>query len=420
MTAVTTATGSLHISDEFEPLQERLEKIAPLLAEHGAQIDETGELTAEVVQALRDSGVLKVTVPEVFGGYEFSPRQIIQTVERLARAEASTAWVVMALGMETGTTAAYLGEETARELYGHGEHPLHAGQGTKPGTAQKVEGGYRVSGSWSFASGIHFASRTQTAAFCPETGQALMTTIPVSEATLIENWDVMGLKATRSIDYTYQDVFVPEEHTWPAATTQVNTGGAVYSIGVVNFSGLGHSGWALGASRRLLDELAAHARKRSGGPGSSVDNGQFHAAYAEAEARLRSARAFLLDVWRENEETLDRGELLSTEQETLTRLALNNATWTAHHVAQTAHTWSTTSAIRPGALQRYFRDVNTGTQHVTSSPLVLQGCGRQLAGLAPGEQWLFLELVPEDGTAENASADVPSAEVDAQTTGTGG
>lgn len=392
MTAAT-ATGTLHVSDEFEPLLARLEALAPLLAEHGPRIDDEAALTPEVQTALRDSGVLLMTVPTAFGGYEFSPRQIIQVIERLARADASTAWVVMALELETGTTAAYLAPEAAHELYGHGDHPLHAGQGTKPGIARKVDGGYRISGSWSFASGIPLATRLQTAAFCQETGEAILASIPVSEATLVDNWDVLGLKATRSIDYTLDDVFVPELHTWPAATTNVRTGGSVFAMGIVNMSGLGHAGWALGVGRRLLDEVAAHARSRFGRPGSSVDNGQFHAAFAEAEARLRSARSFVLDVWADNERTLDAGELLSTEQETLARLALNNATWSAQQAAMVSYTWATTTALRSGTIQRYFRDVHAGTQHVTSSPVVLQACGRQLAGLAPDERWMFLELV---------------------------
>jgi alkylation response protein AidB-like acyl-CoA dehydrogenase len=393
MPVSTAPRTTLHVSDDFEPLMERIDAILPLIAESGAQNDLDGRLTPEVEQALAATGVYGMTVPVELGGYEFSPTQVIRAVEKLARADASTAWVTMALQMETGSTAAYLEPETARTLYAAG-FPLHAGQGTKPGIAKPVEGGYRLSGSWSFASGMPHASRLQTAAIVRETGESLMITVPVSESTPIDNWDVMGLKATGSIDYDLDDVFIPAEHVWPAATMEPRTGGSLYRIGIVNLSGLGHAGWALGVARRMLDEMAALAQQKTGSRGATVDSAQFYAEFAQAEAKARSARAWLLEVWAGNEATLDAGLPLTTEQETLIRLALTNATWMAHEVTMTVYKWAGTAALRSGTLQRYFRDMHAGTQHVTSGPGVLQGCGQMLAGLAPGTQWMFLDLVP--------------------------
>ena len=63
-----------------------------------------------------------------------------------------------------------------------------------------------------------------------------------------------------------------------------------------------------------------------------------------------------------------------------------------HAVGQTVYKWAGTTALRRGALQRYFRDLHAGTQHVTSGPVVLQSCGKWLSGLAPDAQWVFLEL----------------------------
>jgi len=143
----------------------------------------------------------------------------------------------------------------------------------------------------------------------------------------------------------------------------------------------------------MLDEMKELARKKSGTPGTSVDTDQFAAEYAKAEATLRSARAFVFDVWSDNEATLDSGELLSSEQETLTRLALNNATWSSHEVCMTVYKWAATAALRHGDLQRFFRDMHAGTQHITSAPPVYAAVGRELAGLAKGKKWLFLNLV---------------------------
>lgn len=393
MTEQTLATSRLHVSDEFDALMERLDAITPLLKANADANEAGGRLTPEVEAALKESGAYKVGIPRSLGGYEFSPRQVIQAIEKISYADASAGWVFMALQMITGTTAAWLPEEATAELFPNGDqYALIAGQGTRLGKAVKADGGYRLSGSWSFASGMHQATHIHTAAFCEETGQALVFTLPKEQATLIDNWDVMGLRATGSIDYVIEDVFVPESYVYEVSTMDSLNGGAIYHLGLANMSGICHTGWALGVARRVLDELKDLARKKSGAPGATVDTDQFHAAFAQAEAKLRSARALVMETWADNEATLDRGELLSTEQETLTRLTLNNTTWSAHDVVMTVYKWAATAALRSGDLQRFFRDMHAGTQHVTSGPVVLQNCGRHLAGLAPNAHWVFLEL----------------------------
>ncbi|PRX49567.1 alkylation response protein AidB-like acyl-CoA dehydrogenase [Prauserella shujinwangii] len=401
MTATETATTGradapgLHVSDEFDALLDRLDGIAPLLADDAEESEELGRLAESSVRALWDTGAFRVGIPRELGGYEFSPRQVIETIARISAADASAGWTFMALQMVTGTTAAYLGEVAARDLFPdvpNGRHALIAGQGTKLGTAERVEGGYRITGHWHFASGIAHATHVHTAAFCAETGQALVFTLPKEQTTLIDNWDVLGLRATGSIDYTCAERFVPDSHVYEIATMEARHGGALYRMGLANMAGVCHTGWALGVGRRLLDELKALAGKKTGTPNAAVDTQQFHAEYADAESKLRSARAWAMDVWADNEATLGAGRLLDTEQETVTRLMLNNTTWSVHAVGQTVHKWAATAALRRGPLQRYLRDLHSGTQHVTSSPVVLQNCGRWLSGLAPRSRWVFLDL----------------------------
>ncbi|NKQ51384.1 acyl-CoA dehydrogenase [Amycolatopsis sp. K13G38] len=387
--------GQLHVSDEFDALMARLDGIAGVLEDNADQGEEIGRLTDEAAKALKETGAFRVGVPRALGGYEFSPRQVIDTIAKITYTDASAGWAFMAVQMVTGTTAAYLGEKAAGVLFPDvrsGHHALIAGQGTKLGKAVTAEGGYRISGHWHFASGIPMCSHIHTAAFCEQTGEALVFTLPVEQATLIDNWDVMGLRATASIDYTVDDVFVPEEFVYPIATMDVRLGGAIYRMGLANMAGICHTGWAFGVGRRMLDEMRALAAKKTGNPGATVDTHQFYAEYAQAEAKLRAARAWAMEVWADNEATLDRGEKLSTEQETVTRLMLNNATWSVHAAGLAAYKWAGTAALRRGALQRFFRDLHAGTQHVTSGPGVLQGCGKWLAGLAPDAHWEFLEL----------------------------
>jgi alkylation response protein AidB-like acyl-CoA dehydrogenase len=232
-----------------------------------------------------------------------------------------------------------------------------------------------------------------------ETGRPLIFTLPKSECTMVDNWDVMGLRATSSDDYTIEDVFVPDAYVYEVTTKTPLHGGAIYEVGLANMSGIQHGGWALGMGKRLLEEMRKLAKVKSQRAGDGTTTDQFYAEYAQAEAKMRGARALLMQTWADNEETMDRGEPLSTHQESLTRLSLNHATWSAHDVCMTVYKWAGTTALREGDLQRYFRDMHAGTQHMSSGPGVLQQCGRQLAGLAEGSRWVFFSL-EEPATAQ--------------------
>ncbi|MBF6541544.1 acyl-CoA dehydrogenase family protein [Nocardia brasiliensis] len=391
-----TASARLHISKEFPAMLERIDALAESIEANAAAAAERGSLTDDVAQDLLAAGIVRAGLPENLGGYEFSPLQLIQTIERLSYHDASAGWTMMVLQMVTGTTAAYLGAAAAAELFpdvAAGKHALLSGHGTRPGRAVPVDGGYLVSGQWQFASGMALATHIHSAIQVEGTGEPRILAMPKSQVMLVDNWDVLGLRATSSIDYHCTEVFVPQTHTYPATTMTPANGGAIYRIGVVNMSAIVHTGWALGTGRRLLDELRRYAVQKSGSFHAAVDTAQFHAEYAGAEAKLRSARAWVMRVWQDHEETLTDGDPLSTEQETLVRLALNHATWTAHDVGQTVHRWAATTAIRRGPIDRFLRDLETGTQHITSGPVVLQNCGKWLSGAQPGAHWEFLDLV---------------------------
>src|SRR4051812_43418551 len=377
---------------ETHELVERARALLPLLTEHADATDATGQLAQPVVDALHDGGFFGMWVPQSLGGSELMPLDSLKVIEELTYGDPSVGWVDMAAGLAIGTGGGYLSDEAVSELFGGERFPVIAGQGTRPGKAVTTDGGHMLSGDWSFASGLKHSGYIHTAGLDEATGDLRIFVLPVEQATLIDNWDVMGLRGTGSIDYQIRDVFVPSEWSHPALIESSPRGGGFYALGIIGIAMICHAGWALGVGRRLLDELRALVGQKAGRPGQQVESDSFLGGFARAEATYRAARAFLEQTWADVEETLDRGEPLSVRQHTLIRLALNHVTWSVHDVCLFVYKNAGTTALRAGTIQRLFRDMHAGTQHVTSAPPVLQACGRELAGLADGQRWVFLGL----------------------------
>jgi alkylation response protein AidB-like acyl-CoA dehydrogenase len=364
-----------------------------LLDEQAAAGDQQGQLTEPVVEGLHETGMFGIWVPRALGGFELGPLPSLEVIAQLTYGDPSTGWVLMATALATGTGGAYLGDAAVEQLFAGERFPVIAGQGTRPGTAVEQNGGFVLSGAWSFGSGIRHADYAHSLGVVEGTGEPRIFVTPIATATLIDNWDVLGLRATGSIDYTMDGVFVPHDFTHYALSASAERGGPVYRIGVFGFAMICHTGWALGLGRRLLDELLALVQQKAGRPGAIAESESFQGALAQAEAKYRAARALALETWSELQETLDRGDAPSVRQHTLIRLALNHITWTVHEISLFAYTSGGTTALRASTLQRLFRDMHAGTQHATSGQAVLQACGRELAGLAEGRAWRFLELV---------------------------
>lgn len=375
-------------------LPTRAKRVAQIANQHAEYGDREGRLADPVVDALHNEGLYGMWVPRSLrGGAELDPISSIEVIENLAYGDPSAGWVLMAAALAIGTGAAYLKDEAVAELFDGPRLPVIAGQGTRPGKAVPHKNGFLLSGSWSFASGIKHGTHIHTLGIIETTGEPRIFVLPVSEAKLIDNWDVMGLRATGSIDYTIENAYVPDAYTHFAVTDKPLRGGSLYTLGIVGFAAMCHSGWACGIGRRLLDELMATVASKRGRPGSLAMSESFHEQYAQAEATYRAARALVSESWHDAKDTLDRGGQLSVRQHTLIRLAMAHITWSAHEVATFVYKSAGTTALRAGPLQRLFRDMHAGTQHMVASPPVYRALGRELGGLAEGQVWRFVELV---------------------------
>jgi indole-3-acetate monooxygenase len=265
-------------------LSERAKAMLPLLDANADYSDEHGQLAPAVVDAFHRDGMFKMWVPRELGGSELTPLQSLDVLAITAYGDASAGWVQMAACLSIGTGAAYLGDSAIAEMFTTDHYPVIAGQGTRPGTAVPTEGGYLVSGSWSFASGLKHGDHIHTLAIITTTGEPRIFVVPVEKAVLFnDSWDVMGLRGTGSIDYDIHEAFVPEEYSHFAFTEVPRRGGVIYRIGIIGFAEICHSGWAIGVGRRLLDELGELTRSKVGRAGAQGDSEAFQQGYAAAE-----------------------------------------------------------------------------------------------------------------------------------------
>jgi alkylation response protein AidB-like acyl-CoA dehydrogenase len=374
-------------------LPERAKAVGSIANEHADWGDQHGQLAEPVVEALHREGLYGMWVPRSLGGAELDPVSSLQVIENLAYGDPSTGWVLMAAALAIGTGAAYLGDEAVKELFGRSRMPVIAGQGTRPGNAVPHDGGFLLSGSWSFASGIKHGTHIHTLGIIEGTGEPRIFVLPVEKVKLIDNWNVMGLRATGSIDYTIDSVFVPDSYSHFAVTDVPKRGGSLYTVGIVGFAAMCHSGWACGIGRRLLDELAGYVRTRGGRTGTQSASESFLEQYAKAEGTYRSARALVYEVWGEMSQLIERGERPSVRLESLVRLAMAHVQRASHDVAMFVYAAAGTTGLRAGTIQRLFRDMHAGTQHLIASPPVFRALGRELAGLAPKASWRFVDLI---------------------------
>lgn len=368
--------------------------IAPLIAAEGARNDSDGRLSAATIAALRSGDFFGTMIPRVMGGAEAGPVAALKIFEIISAADAATGWVLMACNVGTGSAAAYLPPDGANAVFGNrAQVPIICGEGAPKGRAVREGKGFRLSGHWSYGSGVLHAEYLHTGGMVHENGvasEARTFIVPARHARHLDNWDVVGLRGTGSIDYALEDVYVPEEFTHSPNALVAEQGGNAYRIGIVGMAPLGHTGFTLGLGRRVLDEIAALARSSTGRPSPLAEQGggeSFQKAFAGGEAKLRAARAFCYEVWNDVEATISADCPVTQRQFTLIRLCLGELTSSVAEICAFAHRYGGGVAIRNGILQRLIRDMLTATQHRVVSDVMLRDCGRELLGLAEGKVW---------------------------------
>jgi alkylation response protein AidB-like acyl-CoA dehydrogenase len=344
----------------------------------------------ETVDALRKVGLFGAMTPRELGGAELSLVDAIDVFAEVARADGSAGWCLMAGASAAAYFGAYCESEFVDELFAAGV-PLVAGQFAPNGTGVPEDGGYRISGSYQFGSGIHYAEWVGAGFLVhpPEGSDAparyLFGVVPKNMVELRGNWDVLGLDATASFDYAIQDAWVPEGATFLFAAPTRRRGGPVYELGVIAQTAAGHAGFAMGVTRRALDELAAIARtKVRVGAGSFLkDDERFLHALGTLESRYLSSCAWVRETFEAIERTAVETSRLDPRENNAVRQATVHVTQEGADIVRQAYLLAGTTALRDGPLQRCFRDIHAGSQHFFASPASTLDYARDRMAAAP-------------------------------------
>ena len=334
-------------------------------------------------------------LPRAQGGAEVDPVTFVRVIEEIAKADASTAWC-LCQASGCSMSAAYLRPDVANEIFGRDPRAVLAWGPGPDARAVAVDGGYRVSGTWSFASGCRHAN--WLGAHCPihepdgtvrrraDGGVDSRTMLlPAESATIVDVWSVSGLRGTASDAFTLRDLFVPHERAIlrddPA---ERHDPGPLYCFPLGSLYASGFAGLALGIGRASLDALVALALEKTprGYKRLLRDNAVIQAQVGRGEAQLGSARAFLLGSLGEIWAAVGRTGTLTLEQRMLIRVAATYAIHEAKEVVDVAHHAAGAGAIfNASAFDRRFRDMHAVTQQLQGRQSHFETVGQFLLDL---------------------------------------
>jgi alkylation response protein AidB-like acyl-CoA dehydrogenase len=379
----------------------RARGLIPMIDRAGATIERERRLPQDILEALYDARLFRLTIPRSSNGEEVEPATLFQVVEALAEGDASVAWCV---GQASGvaTASGFLAAPVRDAIFGERTAVVASGPNNRKATAVVCDGGYRVTGSWRFASGSTHATWLggHCTACAPDgtpitapSGKPLdqiTVLFPKSSAVVTDVWNVMGLKGTGSNDYAVTDLFVPADHAYTRDSDRDRREqGPLYRFSVFNMFGVSFSGIALGITRRALDDFIALAGSKTphGGSAPLRDNGVVQSQVGLSEMRLRSARTFVLDHFRNMYALAEQGTPFTPQMRITNRTVTCFAIQQAREVMQFIyHAAGATAIFEDQAFERRFRDLNTLTQQGQAAFSNFEGMGQLLLGPTSNRQ----------------------------------
>ena len=382
-------------------LLSRARALRPLLEANAAQCERERRIPEESLRALEDAGLLAVLLPERVGGQGASMVTQLEVAAELGRGCASTAWVQTLLNV-TSWAASLLSPAAQREVF-EGLRPSRVcGVLTAGGQAVPVDGGYRVSGTWAFASGcLHASWATAGTLFPgrdPEKSEHGLVCMKLSELEIKDTWHVAGMRGTGSHTLIAREVFVPYHRALGGRAPHADPTDAPLPAApsdrwpVISVLALVLLGPSLGMAEAILDAVRAGLGKSGVSYtrcARKADSGPLLHELGKAAMMIESARLLAMHCAQRIDAAAHGHEL-----DELERAWLRGACGHAAELLRTATDALVSAAgascfAESNPIQRFWRDLGVATRHafLATSPSY-ETYGRALAGLPPVFQLL--------------------------------
>ena len=362
---------------------ETLDQVLAELVERRGEFREQSYVSRDFVDRLKQLGLYRAATPEQFGGETMPPADFLRTIERISAVDGSTGWVA-----SFGSQLVYLGSlplETQAKLYADGPDVVFAGALFPIQQAAPTERGFLVNGRWKFASGCIAADVICVGIPGDDTtsGKPRGALVRPELLEIVRDWDVAGMKGTGSFDLVAKDVEVDREWTFIRGGAPV-VDEPLYRYPAITYAAQSLSVVSAGVARAALDfaEEVGSGRASITGAPKLADRAYYRAGVAEAEALLRSARAYFYEATGEAWQTLVDGGLVSDEQNAHLRLSAAYLARTSADVVHKVVSLSGTAAIyRDHPLQALLSDALVPQEHAFLSPAMYDAAGAVLMGL---------------------------------------
>jgi 3-hydroxy-9,10-secoandrosta-1,3,5(10)-triene-9,17-dione monooxygenase len=365
----------------------RAEALVPMLRAQQDEAEERGYYSEAVHQEFLKAGFYRMTQPRRFGGYEFSLKTYLKTMITIASGDPGTGWCLQLGSSHAWIVASHFDVETQAEVFlpdGDFRCP-HPAQPT--GRIVRVDGGFRLTGRFPYASGIPYATWALVGAMLdgdPPTPYTLL--IPRSDLTMLDDWGggtMFGLNSSGSNTIVVEDAFVPDRRALPSATMfnapMPTIGTELYGnpLYIGRPAGPYHTSLVcpiVGAAKAAVDEFRDIIMVKPTTFHPRVPRYQFHEdqrAYGMARAKADAAEAIVLsfaDQYIEaGQESMDTGVPISEQQDARWWALIQQAGGLAYEAVQEVALRATSSSLGAGRpLARYLRDATTYRQHISS------------------------------------------------------
>jgi alkylation response protein AidB-like acyl-CoA dehydrogenase len=369
--------------------------LGPAIVAAADELERTRRIPAPLLEQLHASRLLRMQLPRSVDGDQTDPMTYLAAIEELSRHDGSIGWNVF-VANSSALIAPFLEPDVAREIFANPRAVVAWGP-PNACKATAVDGGYLISGKWDFASGCRQA--TWMGAHGPVVerdgslrrdakGHTAIRSLlfPVSEATLLDTWNPIGLRGTASDSYQVDNLFVAERFSSTRNEPELRRErGPLYAFTMQGLYAVGVAGVALGLARAMLDEFVELARRKAPRYLTRLaDNAVIQADVARAEASLSASRAYLVDTLATIYAHADDIAPIDIADRARVRLACTHAIHTSLEVADFTYKGAGVDAIFPGSpFERRFRDIHTVSQQIQSRSAHYEAVGRILLGTMP-------------------------------------